>query len=495
MLACSHYRNVSKQTTRIVLRYGGKLAHLEQPSIPLPLPVPPQAVRDTYEVLYDLQNEVACLMLGNTLDSLGYAIPKEVGVGLILNSLNKDYDQFVQNYNMHNMGKSIVELHAMLKLQEEGIPKKAETSAMLAIREDSFYLWHCRLDHINNKHMDKLQRDGILQLTHDESLEKCKSCIFRKMARKPFPHQVERANDLLGLIHTDVCGPFRTVLREGSSYFIIFTNDLIRYGYVYLMKHKHEVFETFKVFKNEVEIQLRKKIKAIRSDRGVGSKWIFKKKTVIDGKVHTFKAHRVAKGYTQTYGVAYGTFSPVTYIRAIRILLAITAFYDYEIWQIDQNPGEIYWTAVKTILKYLRITKDMVLVYGAKPEAKLKVSCNANASFQTGKDDTKSQMGYAFIFNGGAVEWKSAKQSTTVMSTEAEYIAAAEASMEANLDGSQTFSKEGSYIRKVIQEREIVLKKVHTDNNVADPFRKPMPFNKHYEHAMAIGIVSASSLM
>ncbi|GJY69708.1 retrotransposon protein, putative, ty1-copia subclass [Tanacetum coccineum] len=116
--------------------------------------------------------------------------------------------------------------------------------------------------------MDKLQRDGILQPTHDESLEKCKSCIYRKMACKHFSHQVERAKDLLGLIHTDVCSPFRTVSREGASYFITFTNDFSRYGYVYLMKHKHKVFETFKVFQNKVENQLGKKIKAIQSDRG-----------------------------------------------------------------------------------------------------------------------------------------------------------------------------------------------------------------------------------
>ncbi|GJS83988.1 retrotransposon protein, putative, ty1-copia subclass [Tanacetum coccineum] len=116
--------------------------------------------------------------------------------------------------------------------------------------------------------MDKLQRDGILQPTHDESLEKCKSCISGKMARKPFPHQVERAKDLLRLIHTDVCGPFRTMSREGASYFITFTDDFSHYGYVYLMKHKHKVFKTFKVFQNEAENQLDKKIKAIRSDRG-----------------------------------------------------------------------------------------------------------------------------------------------------------------------------------------------------------------------------------
>ncbi|GKE35715.1 zinc finger, CCHC-type containing protein, partial [Tanacetum coccineum] len=113
---------------------------------------------------------------------------------------------------------------------------------------DSSYLWHFRLCHINKKRMDKLQLDGVLQRTHDESLKKCKSCIFGKMTHKSFPHQVERAKDLLGLIHTDVCGPFRTVSREGASYFITFTDDFSPYGYVYLMKHKHEVFETFKVF-------------------------------------------------------------------------------------------------------------------------------------------------------------------------------------------------------------------------------------------------------
>nr|GEV07866.1 hypothetical protein [Tanacetum cinerariifolium] len=63
------------------------------------------------------------------------------------------------------------------------------------------------------------------------------------------------------------------------------------------------------------------------------------------------------------------------------------------------------------------------------------------------------------------------------------------------LKGARHFQKKYYYIREVIQEREIVLKKVHTDDNVAGPFIKPMPFNKHYEHALEIGIVLASSLM
>ena len=68
----------------------------------------------------------------------------------------------------------------------------------------------------------------------------------------------------------------------------------------------------------------------------VGCKWVFKKKTDMDGKVHTYKARLVAKGFSQIPGVDYDeTFSPVAKIKSIRVLLAIAAFHDYEIWQMD----------------------------------------------------------------------------------------------------------------------------------------------------------------
>ncbi|GKA27023.1 hypothetical protein Tco_0713191 [Tanacetum coccineum] len=72
----------------------------------------------------------------DTLERLGYPMPNELSVSLILNSHNKDYHQFVQNYNMHSMGKTIAELHAMLKLTGNGLPKKAETLDILAIKGD-----------------------------------------------------------------------------------------------------------------------------------------------------------------------------------------------------------------------------------------------------------------------------------------------------------------------------------------------------------------------
>ena len=88
------------------------------------------------------------------------------------------------------------------------------------------------------------------------------------MTKTSFTGQSERANELLGLIHSDVCGSLSSTARGGFQYFITFTNDFSRYGYVYLMKHKSESFEKFKVFKNEVQNQLGKNIKTLRSDRG-----------------------------------------------------------------------------------------------------------------------------------------------------------------------------------------------------------------------------------
>ena len=50
--------------------------------------------------------------------------------------------------------------------------------------------------------------------------------------------------------------------------FLTFTDDLSRYGYIYLMKHKSETFKKFKEFQSEVENHCNKKIKFLRSDRG-----------------------------------------------------------------------------------------------------------------------------------------------------------------------------------------------------------------------------------
>ena len=70
------------------------------------------------------------------------------------------------------------------------------------------------------------------------------------------------------IIHTNVCGPMSVEARGGYRYFLTFTDDLSRYGYIYLMKQKSETFEKFKEFQSEVKNHRNKKIKFLRSDRG-----------------------------------------------------------------------------------------------------------------------------------------------------------------------------------------------------------------------------------
>lgn len=89
------------------------------------------------------------------------------------------------------------------------------------------------------------------------------------MTTSSFTDSSQRAKYSLRIIHTKVCRPFKTMSRNGEWYFITFTDELSRYGYVYLMKNKHEEFEMFKLFQSDVENQINKTIKIFRFDRMV----------------------------------------------------------------------------------------------------------------------------------------------------------------------------------------------------------------------------------
>ena len=98
------------------------------------------------------------------------------------------------------------------------------------------------------------------------------------------------------------------------------------------------------------------------------------------------------------------------------------------------------------------------MIYG---DGDLIVEGYSDASFQSDRDDSKSQSGYVFTLNGGVISWKSSKQETNVDSTtESEYIAACKA------------AKEAIWIKKFITELEVVPSIVHPillycDNNGA----------------------------
>ena len=124
------------------------------------------------------------------------------------------------------------------------------------------------MGHIGVKRIKKLHKDGFLESLGYESFDACEPCLLGKMTKTPFSGTMERATNLLEIIHTDVCRPMSIDACGGFCYFLTFTHDLSRYGYIYLMKQKSETFEKFKEFHSEVENHHNKKVKFLRSDRG-----------------------------------------------------------------------------------------------------------------------------------------------------------------------------------------------------------------------------------
>ena len=93
---------------------------------------------------------------------------------------------------------------------------------------------------------EEIHVDGLLESLDYESVDACEPCLMGKMTKTSFSRTMERATDLLEIIHTDVCGPMNIEARGAYRYFLTFTDDLRRYGYIYLTKHKSETFEKFK---------------------------------------------------------------------------------------------------------------------------------------------------------------------------------------------------------------------------------------------------------
>lgn len=112
-------------------------------------------------------------------------------------------------------------------------------------------VWHLRLGHIILSRIPWLLSSSPLETLVLEALPLCESCIKGKMMRRPFKSKEHRAFECLELVHTDVCGPFNVCACKWYEYFITFTYDYSRYGYVYLMVRKFDAFDKFKEFKVE----------------------------------------------------------------------------------------------------------------------------------------------------------------------------------------------------------------------------------------------------
>ncbi|XP_073277719.1 secreted RxLR effector protein 161-like [Primulina huaijiensis] len=191
--------------------------------------------------------------------------------------------------------------------------------------------------------------------------------------------------------------------------------------------------------------------------------------------------------------------------------------------RFQSNPGLDHLIEVKNILKYLRRTRNYMLVYSG---GDLKIDGYTDSDFQSDRDTPKSTSGSVFTLVGSAIVWRSIKQSSTADSImEAEYIAASEAAKEAvwlkkflsdlevvpnvnnpltlwcDNSGAVANSKEPRshkrskhierkyhLIREIVQRVDASIIKIVLADNLADPFTKTLPAKVFERHMLNFGL-------
>nr|GEZ80168.1 hypothetical protein [Tanacetum cinerariifolium] len=160
-------------------------------------------------------------------------------------------------------------------------------------------------DLVPNKRIEKLQQEGLLKSTDDESFDQCVSCLSGKMTRKSFPHRPERATGLLGIIHTDALmkrdTPDKLQQRSVKCIFIGYPKEMIE---VSGRAIDLEEIQNEDTSPSEITCEIPIEVEGFEPPQ-------------------------------EEEILICRTFSPVADIKAIRILISIAALYDYKIWQMD----------------------------------------------------------------------------------------------------------------------------------------------------------------
>ncbi|GJZ38360.1 hypothetical protein Tco_0584551 [Tanacetum coccineum] len=161
-----------------------------------------------------------------------------------------------------------------------------------------------------------------------------------------------------------------------------------RYGF-YIDAEEHELGDHGEPLTIELHYRIlnfqKSSLKAMNTENAIHEK------TTIDGYFQTWNYPNVDLSNTQ------GPSTPAKVKRMKGIPYASVRFHHVRCEEL----------AVKNILKYLRNTKDMFLLYGGDSTTELGVICYTDASWETDRDDLRSQIGFVFVMNGGAVDWKS----------------------------------------------------------------------------------------
>src|SRR5271163_1050069 len=172
------------------------------------------------------------------------------------------------NNNSKQIGHAIGDLFHLSTRQEEEA-YLAEHSSRRTF--DEYTLWHHRLGHPGRKVMRSMTQYalglGNVQLA-DPINDICAGCARAKSHRQPFGSASNRSSDILGRVHTDLCGPMQMQSISGARYLLTFIDDATRYVTVYSIANKSDTFNQFVDHLTLVENQSGKSLKILRSDGG-----------------------------------------------------------------------------------------------------------------------------------------------------------------------------------------------------------------------------------
>ena len=114
-----------------------------------------------------------------------------------------------------------------------------------------------------------LAKKNLLAGMKQTKVKRCVHCLAGKHKRVSFhSHPPSRKSELLELVHSDLCGPFKVKSKGGALYFATFIDDHSRKIWVYPLKSKDQVFDVFKQFQALSERPTGKKLRCIRTDNG-----------------------------------------------------------------------------------------------------------------------------------------------------------------------------------------------------------------------------------
>ena len=187
-------------------------------------------------------------------------------------------------YRLTNDNSVFVEFHAdycVVKDEETGRPllqgtvkdglyllKQAHSPEANMGERTSLNNWHCRLGHPNLRLLHNVISTYGLPIFSGNKIDSCDACLSSKSHRLPYSKSPHQTSKPLEIIHSDLWGPSPVISYNGNRYYVCFIDDFTRYTWLYPLKLKSDVFQTFIDFQHRVERQFNQKIMSFQSDWG-----------------------------------------------------------------------------------------------------------------------------------------------------------------------------------------------------------------------------------